>query len=234
MKFVMVFLEGMITFISPCIVPMLPIYFAYLAGESGNEDDSSRKLLNSKGINKKFLKNAIGFVIGFTIIFVVLGAFSGSLGRLVSSHIWIVNLIAGLVMIIFGLNFMGLISINFLNRNISYSKVNDKMDFSASVLFGLTFGISFSPCVGAFLGSALALSASQGSVITGIIMLLLYSLGLGIPFIASALLVDQLQTSFDFIKRNHKKINFVSGIFLIIMGIITGLGVFNIFAGLIT
>jgi cytochrome c-type biogenesis protein len=130
------------------------------------------------------------------------------------------------------LNFIGIIRIGFLNKNISFGKLKDKMGFFASLIFGLTFGISFSPCVGAFLGSALALAASEGSAISGIFMLLTYSLGLGIPFLISAILVDQFQSSFNFIRKHQKKINLFSGIFLILMGIITALGIFNDFAGL--
>jgi cytochrome c-type biogenesis protein len=225
MKYLMLFLEGFITFISPCILPMLPIYFSYLAGEAGNDS-------NSRLGKFKLIVNSLGFIFGFTIIFVALGAFSGSLGQLVVQNIRMVNIIAGLVMILFGLNFIGIIRIGFLNKNISFGKLKDKMGFFASLIFGLTFGISFSPCVGAFLGSALALAASEGSAISGIFMLLTYSLGLGIPFLISAILVDQFQSSFNFIRKHQKKINLFSGIFLILMGIITALGIFNDFAGL--
>lgn len=225
MKYLMLFLEGFITFISPCILPMLPIYFSYLAGEAGNDS-------TSRFGKFKLIVNSLGFIFGFTIIFVALGAFSGSLGQLVVQNIRMVNIIAGLVMILFGLNFIGIIRIGFLNKNISFGKLKDKMGFFASLIFGLTFGISFSPCVGAFLGSALALAASEGSAISGIFMLLTYSLGLGIPFLISAILVDQFQSSFNFIRKHQKKINLFSGIFLILMGIITSLGIFNNFAGL--
>lgn len=225
MKYLMVFLEGFITFISPCILPMLPIYFSYLAGESASES-------NSKFGKFKLIGNSLGFIFGFTIIFVLLGAFSGSIGQLVSQNIRLVNIVAGFVMILFGLNFIGIIRIGFLNKNISFGKLKDKMGFFASLIFGLTFGISFSPCVGAFLGSALALAASEGSAISGILMLLTYSMGLGIPFLISAVLVDQFQTSFSFIRKHQKKINIFSGVFLILMGIITALGLFNDFAGL--
>ena len=224
MKFFMVFLEGLLTFISPCILPMLPIYFAYLSGEAGSSSGSKDNL--------KLLKNSLGFITGFTIIFVILGAFAGSLGSLVSSHIDIINIVAGIVMVIFGLNFMGATKIGFLNKSISFTRLGNKMGFIPSLIFGLTFGISFSPCVGAFLGSALALAAGEGSGISGVLMLFAYSMGLGVPFLVSALLIEQFRASFDIIRRNQSKINLVSGVFLILMGIITALGIFNKFAGL--
>ncbi|MEI8215875.1 MAG: cytochrome c biogenesis CcdA family protein [Eubacteriales bacterium] len=224
MKFFMVFLEGLLTFISPCILPMLPIYFAYLSGEAGLQSGSKD--------NFKLLKNSSGFITGFTIIFVVLGAFAGSIGSLVLSHVSIINIVAGIVMIVFGLNFMGATKIGFLNKSISFARLGNKMGFIPSLVFGLTFGISFSPCVGAFLGSALALAAGEGSGISGVLMLFSYSMGLGVPFLVSALLMEQFRTSFDILRRHQDKINFISGVFLILMGIMTAMGIFNKFAGL--
>ena len=135
-------------------------------------------------------------------------------------------------MVIFGLNFMGAAKIGFLNKSISFARLGNKMGFIPSLVFGLTFGISFSPCVGAFLGSALALAAGSGSAINGVLMLFAYSMGLGVPFLVSALLMEQFRASFDIVRRHQDKINLISGVFLILMGIITALGIFNRFAGL--
>ena len=189
MQYIISFLEGMITFISPCLLPMLPIYISYFAG--GGERTVKRTLLG-----------ASGFVIGFTIVFVAMGALAGTLGSFLKEYQTAVNIISGLVVIFFGLHFLGVFKFNLFNG--TRQTVNkDNMGFFTAALFGIVFSLGWTPCVGAFLGSALMLATSQGQVTEGIIMLLLYSLGLGIPFFISAILIDKLKTAFNFIKKHY-------------------------------
>ncbi len=222
MDYFILFLEGIITFISPCILPMLPIYLSYFAGQNG------------EGTRKKALINSLGFVLGFTIIFVLLGAFTGTVGGFLREYKTVVNIITGIVVIFFGLNFMGILRIPFLttNRNINI-KTND-MRFLSSVLFGIVFSIAWTPCVGAFLGSALMLTASTGGSLKGIFMLFSFSMGLGIPFIISAVLIDRLKSTFDFIKKNYRVISFLSGGFLVIIGILMVTGYMDYFLSLLS
>ncbi len=229
MQYFIIFLEGIITFISPCILPMMPIYLSYLAG-SLPEDGVGQDGEKSRGL----LLNAVGFVIGFSILFITLGAAAGSFGSFVDSHTGLVNIISGAVMILFGLNFTGVIRIGFLNKTRSMSYKGDVAGFLPAVLFGFIFGVSWSPCVGAFLGSALAMAASSGTALKGVLMLALYSIGLGIPFILSAVLIRQLEGAFEFIKKHYRKINIAAGLLLIIMGIFTALGIFNVIAGFLS
>lgn len=137
-------------------------------------------------------------------------------------------------MILFGLNFMELIKIPLLNQNRQIGIKSSGNGFYSSALFGIVFSIGWTPCVGAFLGSALMLAASQGESSQGILMLLCFSLGLGIPFIASALLMQKLKTSFEFIKRHYQIINIISGVFLILMGILMATGTMGYFLSLLT
>lgn len=222
MEYILSFLEGIITFISPCMLPMLPIYISYFTG-SANPDRKNRALTN-----------AVGFVFGFTIVFVLLGAFSASLGRFLIAWDNIVNIIFGSVVILFGLNFIGIIRIPFINNQIRYKNSIGVDGFFSAVLFGIVFSVSWTPCVGAFLGSALMLAAQGGETLRGIIMLLCFSFGLGIPFIVSALLIDRLKSTFDFIKRNYRVINIISGSLLIIVGILMATGFFGYFLYLFT
>ncbi len=210
------FLEGIITFISPCLLPMLPVYISYFAGE----DSEGRAFFNS-----------IGFVLGFTIVFVLMGAGSGALGSLLIKYQLILNIVTGLIVIFFGLNFLGVFNIN-LFRGFSASSKN-KIGFFGAFIFGIVFSVGWTPCVGAFLGSALMLASSQGSMLKGILMLLCYSMGLGIPFVASALIIDKLKSAFDFIKKNYKIISNASGIFLIIVGLSMAFGLMNKLMGVI-
>lgn len=211
MQYIITFLEGVITFISPCLLPMLPIYISYFTGRS---DD-----------RKGTLKHALSFVLGFTVVFVILGAFAGTIGLALREHSTVVNLITGAIVIIFGLNFMGLINISFLNMTKKLDQdISGKSAFS-TFLFGMVFSIGWTPCVGAFLGSALMMASGSGSSLEGILLLLAYSAGLGIPFLISALLIERLKETFIQIKKHYALINKISGIFLILMGLLmmTGL-----------
>ena len=210
MQYLISFLEGIITFISPCLLPMLPIYISYFAG--GGERTPA-----------KTLKGAVGFVTGFTIVFVMLGALAGTVGSFLREYQTTVNIISGLIVIIFGLNFLGVFKLNIFKGN-QRSVKTDNMGFFSAMLFGIIFSVGWTPCVGAFLGSALMLASQQGHIAEGMLMLLSYSLGLGIPFILSAVLIDYLKSAFNWIKRNYKIINLISGSLLVIIGIMMATG----------
>ena len=211
MQYILSFLEGIITFISPCLLPMLPIYISYFAG-------------GSERTTGKTLKNAFGFVLGFTVVFVCLGAFAGTLGSLLWKYRTVLNIVTGLVVVFFGLNYLGVFKLN-LFRGMGGNMGDKDLGFFSSFAFGVVFSIGWTPCVGAFLGSALMLASQQGTALKGIILLLVYSAGLGIPFVCSALLIDKLKGVFGFIKRNYKIINSVCGVLLILVGVVmmTGL-----------
>lgn len=220
MQYIISFLEGIISFISPCLLPMLPIYVTYFS--AGSEHD--------KG---KALKNALGFVLGFTLVFVALGLLFGTLGGFLQRYATAVNIVLGAFVVLFGLGFMGIIKPMFGMRGVKSADTRN-LSFLKAVMFGMIFSISWTPCVGAFLGSALALASVSGSAFQGTLMLLCFSAGLGIPFILSAVLIDKLKNAFDFIKRNYKVINFVCGLLLVIIGILMMTGLlgefFNLFS----
>jgi len=210
MSYVIAFLEGIITFVSPCLLPMLPIYISYFAG--GGERSV-----------KKTLGGAVGFVTGFTLVFVTLGALAGTVGSFLKAHQTAVNMISGLVVIIFGLSFLGVFKLNIF-RGSGRRMQTGQMGFVQALAFGMIFSLGWTPCVGAFLGSALMMASQQGHVVEGMLMLLAYSLGLGIPFILSAVLIDYLKSAFDWIKRNYTVINMISGLMLIAVGILMATG----------
>ena len=219
MQYVISFLEGIITFISPCLLPMLPIYISYFAG--GGERSTG-----------KTLKGALGFVTGFTVIFVLMGALAGTVGSFLREYQTAVNILSGLIVIFFGLNFLGVFKLN-LFRGSSRSVKTDNMGFFSAMVFGVIFSIGWTPCVGAFLGSALMLASQQGHVAEGMLMLLVYSLGLGIPFVLSAVLIDYLKSAFNWIKKNYQIINLVSGGFLVFVGILMATGTMGWLLGLL-
>lgn len=219
MQYIVAFLEGIITFISPCLLPMLPIYISYFAG--GGERSTG-----------KTLKGALGFVTGFTVVFVLLGAMAGTVGSFLKTHQTIVNIVSGLIVIFFGLHFLGLFRFELFRG--SRRSVNTKdMGFFSAVVFGLVFSVGWTPCVGAFLGSALMLASQQGHAVEGMLMLLVYSLGLGIPFLLSAVLIDYLKSAFNWIKGHYQIINKVSGAFLVLVGVFMATGVMGKLLGLL-
>lgn len=215
MQYLVSFIEGIITFISPCLLPMLPVYLTYFAG--GKERST-----------KKTLIGASGFVLGFTAAFTAMGALAGTLGSFIKQYETAVNIVLGLIVIIFGLNYIGIFKLKIFSTGGKAVK-NTEMGFFSAFLFGVVFSVGWTPCVGAFLGSALALASSEGDTFKGVIMLLLYSLGLGVPFLLSAVLIDKLKGAFTFIKKNYKIINTVCGIFLVIIGILMMTGLLNKF-----
>ena len=213
MQYFIAFLEGVITFISPCLLPMLPVYVSYFAG--GGERKTGRTVVN-----------ALGFILGFTIIFVLLGALAGTLGRFLVEYRKALDIVTGGIVILFGLNYLGLLKLNIF-KGFSGRKSSD-MGFFSAMLFGMVFSIGWTPCVGAFLGSALMLATSSGKAMQGVFMLLTYSLGLGIPFLISAILIDRLKSAFSFIKKNYMVVNRVCGVLLVIIGILMATGVFTV------
>ena len=211
MQYIISFFEGILTFISPCLLPMLPVYISYFAGGQQN--------------SRKTLTNALGFILGFTVLFTAMGALAGTVGSFLSKYQMVVNILSGLVVVFFGLNIMGIIKLNLFKGSARMQVGN--LGFFSSFVFGMVFSIGWTPCVGAFLGSALMLASQQGHVLEGTLMLLSYSLGLGIPFLLSAVLIDQMKGAFAFIKRHYTMINYICGGLLVLMGILMATGVLN-------
>ena len=152
-----------------------------------------------------------------------MGALAGTVGSFLKQHQTVVNIVSGLVVIIFGLSFLGVFRLNIFKGS-KWSIDTSDMGFFSAMLFGIIFSLGWTPCVGAFLGSALMLASQQGHVLQGMLMLLVYSLGLGIPFILSAVLIDKLKSAFDWVKRHYSIINAVSGCLLIIIGVLMASG----------
>ena len=206
MQYLISFLEGIVTFISPCLLPMLPVYVTYFAG--GGQRTARRTL-----------GCAAGFVLGFTVLFVAMGALAGTVGSFLTRWQTAVNIVCGLVVVVFGLDFLGVLRLDLFRGQRRAAQTGD-LNFFSSFLFGVVFSVGWTPCVGAFLGSALMLASQQGHAVEGMLMLLCYSLGLGVPFLFSAVLIDRLKTTFDWIKRHYGVINRVCGCLLVVIGLL--------------
>lgn len=213
MSFLVTFIEGLASFISPCILPIIPVYISYFANGTSNE--------------KKAIINSLGFVTGFSIIFILLGIFAGTFGKLITRYADLVNIILGLFLIIISLNYMGVIFVKFLNKAQGIKQSSKDLNFLTSITFGMIFSLSWTPCVGAFLSSALVLASTTGSILKGSLLLLSYSLGLAIPFVMTTFLLEKMKTTFDFIKKNYSVINTIAG-FILMLG-----GLYNIIRGIL-
>ena len=210
MQYLVSFLEGIVTFLSPCLIPMLPIYVSYFAG--GGERSTGRTL-----------GCGLGFAAGFTAVFMAMGALAGTIGGLLTAYRRPLEQLSGIVVIVFGLNYLGLFRWNLFQGG---SRMLDtpRLSVFSAFLFGVVFSLGWTPCAGAFLGSALLLASQRSHALEGMGTLLAYSLGLGIPFLVSAVLIDGLKTAFDWVKRHYRIINCLSGCFLILVGVMMATG----------
>lgn len=221
MDVLLTFLEGIITFVSPCLLPMLPIYVAYFSGGAGagaSEGGSGR------GGVAQTLRSALGFVVGFGAVFTILGAFAGTLGAALVSHQRLLDACCGIVVMFLGLNYLGVLRVSVLNRTWRPASGVLPRSFGTSLLFGMVFAIGWTPCVGTFLASALSLAADEGSMARGVALLASYSLGLGVPFVVSALLVDQLEDALSWTRGHYGAIEKASGLLLVAVGLLMATG----------
>lgn len=217
----LIFSEGLLAFLSPCILPMLPVYLMYLGG-NGDKVKSERQLVI----------NTLGFIAGFTLVFVTLGATASGLGHLMQANRQLLQRISGVILIIFGLHFCGWIHIPFLNRTKAMQANTKDLRFFSSLLFGSAFSFGWTPCLGPFLGSALLLAGNSATLYTGMLLLLVFSLGLGLPFLATALLWDHLQGTLNFFKKHLHIIKLISGLLLMLIGALMLFDLFGYYMGL--
>ncbi len=217
MAYITALLEGLLSFISPCVLPMIPLYIGYLAGGIATKD-------NNEIDRNRLLWNSVFFIVGFSALFATLGASASFLGQYLSEHLDTINRVGGVIVIIFALSFLGLKMLPFLENTYKFNFKVKSINYFSSFVFGIVFAVGWSPCTGPFLGSALMLAANTDTLYKGIFTLLSYSLGLAIPFFLSALLLKQLEGAFAFIKKHYKIVTAISGVLLLMMGILMVLG----------
>ena len=209
-------LAGLLSFISPCVLPLIPGYLSFISGVSIEDLTSKEK---SRSHLTKVIVNTLFFVLGFSLVFVLLGATATKLGSLLQDNLSIFNKIAGVIVFLFGLHLAGVFRIKALNYEKRFHAREKKMGVLGSAVIGIAFAFGWTPCIGPILGTILTLAAQQGSVGNGIVLLLFYSAGLGVPFILTALLFNYLIGAFGFIKRHFRAVELISGGLLMIVGI---------------
>jgi cytochrome c-type biogenesis protein len=205
-------LAGLISFLSPCVLPIVPPYLDYMSGISLDKSDQ-------KG-NIKVVLVAASFVLGLSTVFLILGIAASSFGILVLGYQDLLNTAAGLLIMCFGLHFLGIIRIPILNREVRFDAGDQGGSFFGAYLLGLAFAFGWTPCIGPQLGAILSLAASEASVYKGIILLGFYALGLGIPFLIVATFFSKMGNTLNFFKHNFEIIERVMGLLLWTVGLL--------------
>ncbi|AZN41589.1 cytochrome c biogenesis CcdA family protein [Paenibacillus albus] len=213
-----VFLAGILSFFSPCILPMLPVYLAHLGGAApGNETHSVQ--WGKLKLHPSLIGNTLFFTFGISFVFVLLGFGAGSLGSVINTT-WFID-VCGIIVIIFGLLQMGIVNLFFMQREKKLTVAwRGKMGFAAAFLLGFTFSFGWTPCIGPILAAVLSLAATQGSALSGGGYMFVYALGLAIPFLILSLFSDMLIGRLRSFNKHLPKLKFVSGILLIVMGVL--------------
>ena len=212
-SFSIAFFAGIISFLSPCVLPLIPGYLSFICGTTLNE-------LNSKSKNF-ILKKSLFFSLGFSLVFISLGATATFVGSLLLQYSKILSIVSGIVIIFFGIYLLELIKINFLNKgSFGYSKIQYSNTSLFPFIVGVGFGFGWTPCIGPILGSILAFASMEDSIYKGILLLTLYSFGLAVPFILSSLLIKKFLILSKSVKNYLSKIKKISGIIILITGIL--------------
>jgi cytochrome c-type biogenesis protein len=209
---------GILSFVSPCVLPLVPGYLSFISGVSLESAHTGQAL--PEGTTRRVFLASIAFVLGFTVVFVALGASASKVGQLLNEQLWILTKIAGVAVILFGLHTMGLLKINALYRQAQIDVQQKPAGPIGAFVVGLAFAFGWTPCIGPILGSILALAAREGTVSQGAVLLAVYSLGLGVPFLATSLAVDRFFGAFKRVRKYYRVIEILAGLLMIVIGIL--------------
>lgn len=218
------FTAGLISFLSPCILPMIPSYLAFITGISLEELSQDKNL---KKVRKSVIANSLFFILGFSILFIAMGASATFIGKFLAKNIRWFEIIGGSLVVILGLHFAGLFKLKFLEREKKIHLEKKPLGYVGTVLVGMAFGAGWTPCVGPILGSILTMAAATQNVAKGVILLVSYSIGLGIPFLLTGLLIHKFFEYFKTIRKYFRVITLVGGILLVIIGLLLITGYFT-------
>lgn len=237
---------GLLSFISPCVLPLIPGYLSYVSGLSVDELRGGTVGVSSAGgaavatvtalpaTRRRVVLASLAFILGFSLVFVALGASASAIGQFLMSRLTMLNRIAGAIIIIFGLHTMGVLRIEWLYQEKRVQTTRRPAGPLGATLVGIAFAFGWTPCIGPILAGILAIAAGQDTVADGVRLLSAYSLGLGVPFLATALAIDRFFAAFAKIRRHYHKIELVSGALLIAIGVLIFTNRFTIIAQWLT
>ncbi len=216
MGYITAFLGGLLSFLSPCVLPLIPSYVSFITGISFEDFKSG----DQARLRKLTLINSFAFVVGFSTVFIVLGVSSSYVGTLFAIYYDHIRIVGGILIILMGLYVMGVIKLNFLASDKRIHLDSKPRGYFGAFVVGLTFGAGWTPCIGPILGSILLIASTTGSALQGFYLLLVYSLGLAIPFMATSLAINTFLSKFSVIQKYMRVIMIISGLLLIGFGVI--------------
>ena len=222
---------GLLSFISPCVLPLIPGYLSYISGLSLDEMRGTGAVtVAPPAVRNRVLLSSLAFIIGFSLVFVALGASASAIGQFLMSRLTILGRVAGAIIILFGLHTMGLLRIDWLYQEKRVQTNRRPAGFIGAMLVGIAFAFGWTPCIGPILAGILAVAAAQNTISEGVKLLLAYSLGLAIPFFAAAMAINRFFAAFARIRKHYHFIELTSGALLVIIGILIFTNRFTIIA----
>ncbi|GBE03832.1 thiol:disulfide interchange protein DsbD precursor [bacterium BMS3Abin09] len=214
--YITAFLGGLLSFLSPCVLPLIPSYVSFITGMSFEDFQKGDK----KRVRKLTLINSFAFVLGFSTVFILLGVFSSVVGKFMAVYYDQIRIIGGSLIILMGLYVMGILKLDFLSYEKRMHLHSKPKGHFGSYIVGLTFGAGWTPCIGPILGSILLIASTSGSAVQGFWLLLAYSLGLAVPFMITSLTINTFLSHFSAIQKYMRLIMILSGLLLIAFGVI--------------
>jgi cytochrome c-type biogenesis protein len=225
------FLAGVLSFISPCVLPLIPGYLSFVSGVTLEEMRGSGALAApAPGARRKAVIASIAFVLGFSLVFVSLGASATAVGAYLMTRLAVLGKAAGVIIILFGLHMMGVLRIGWLYSEKRVQTAKKPAGFFGAMVVGIAFAFGWTPCIGPILAAILAIAAAQESVWQGVKLLAVYSLGLGVPFIATSLAINQFFAASARLRKHYHAIEVVSGVLLVVVGVLIFTNRFTIIA----
>jgi cytochrome c-type biogenesis protein len=218
---VIAFSAGLLSFLSPCVLPLVPSYVTFITGMS---------LEDLQQTKRRTLVHALLFVLGFSLIFLALGAWATLFGQLMLRYRDVISRVGGVLIIVFGLYMLGVFNLGFLARDTRLHLANKPLGYFGTLLVGIAFGAGWSPCIGPILGAILTMAASEADLGRGLVLLSLYSLGLAVPFLAAALMVERFLAAFARVRHLMVWVNRTAGVLLLLVGILLVTNRFTVLA----
>lgn len=212
-SFLMAFSAGLLSFLSPCVLPLVPAYISYLTGTALSDIKTGKQKLN-------LIYKSIGFIIGFSIIFITMGASVSTLGKLFAANLNILKKVGGILIVIFGLHMTGIFKIKILYSEKRLLPFGDGNKNPGPIFLGMAFAVGWTPCIGPILSSILIYAGSMNTIGKGIFLLIMYSLGMAVPFLLTALAIESFSDFFRKFKKYIPAASIVSGVLIIIMGVL--------------
>lgn len=219
--FLVAFTAGVLTFLSPCILPLIPSFIVYITGISlGHLKDDHKTGIESSKVHRKTIAHTLVFIAGFSVVFVALGLTATVIGQALFQYQKAIRMGGGLLIIFFGLTLMGVIKLKIMEQDHHLQVHAKRASYLGSFLVGLTFAAAWTPCAGPILGSILVIAGTEGNAARGATLLALYSAGIAVPFMLTALAINQFTKFFNKFKKVMGYVNIVGGVLLIVVGII--------------